>query len=174
MSPERTRTILRGAVTIVAVLAAYEAMARSGVFPRALLPTLPTIADRLGEMIADGTMFWHVVYTLYRMLSGFALLTFGLGLGIYVLAQAPNIEAYRGDSKVLWSALVWLLYLGLLVMRWKFAQGGRRFALPLAAKYSTGGTVCQRWNGPREAAARRGEALCDVVIRLCRLVGRRA
>jgi len=63
------------------------------------------------------------------MFSGFLLLTFGLVLGVYVLAQAPNMEAYRGDSKVLWSALVWLLYLGLLLMRWKFAQGGHRFAL---------------------------------------------
>src|SRR5882762_10938871 len=50
------------------------------------------------------------------MFSGFLLLTFGLVLGVYVLAQAPNMEAYRGDSKVLWSALVWLLYLGLLLM----------------------------------------------------------
>jgi ABC-type transport system involved in cytochrome c biogenesis permease subunit len=24
--------------------------------------------------------------------------------------------------------VVWLLYLGLIVMRWRFAQGGRRFA----------------------------------------------
>src|SRR5882762_7262730 len=50
------------------------------------------------------------------LFSGFLLLTFGLVLGVYVLAQAPNMEAYRGDSKVLWSALVWLLYLGLLLM----------------------------------------------------------
>jgi len=25
--------------------------------------------------------------------------------------------------------VVWLLYLGLIIMRWKFAQSGRRFAL---------------------------------------------
>jgi NitT/TauT family transport system permease protein len=94
MSPERTRTILRGAVTIVAVLAAYEAMARSGVFPRALLPTLPKIADRLVEMIADGTMFWHVVYTLYRMLSGFALaVVIGLPLGI-LMGRYRAVESF--------------------------------------------------------------------------------
>jgi ABC-type uncharacterized transport system permease subunit len=35
---------------------------------------------------------------------------------------------FKGDTKVLWSALVWLLCLALLVSHWKFAQRGRRFA----------------------------------------------
>ncbi len=63
------------------------------------------------------------------LLSGFILLTLGLGLGAYDLATLNHPTAYRGDAKILWSAVVWLLYLGLLVMRWRFAQGGRRFAL---------------------------------------------
>ncbi len=32
------------------------------------------------------------------------------------------------DPKVHWSILVWLLYFALLIMNWRFAQGGRRFA----------------------------------------------
>ena len=63
------------------------------------------------------------------LLAGFALLTVGLGIGAYVTAQLSNPEHYRGDPKVIWSAVVWLVYLGLIIMRWKFAQGGRRFAL---------------------------------------------
>jgi NitT/TauT family transport system permease protein len=83
MISERTHSVLRGAAAIVVVLAAYEAMARSGMFPSALLPTLPKVADRLVELIADGTMFWHVTFTLYRMLTGFALaVAIGLPLGI--------------------------------------------------------------------------------------------
>ena len=62
------------------------------------------------------------------LLAGFILLTLGLGVGAYNMAQVSNRPAY-GDPKILWSMLVWLLYLGLLIMRWKFAQGGRRFAL---------------------------------------------
>jgi ABC-type transport system involved in cytochrome c biogenesis permease subunit len=63
------------------------------------------------------------------LVSGFILLTAGLALGALVLAQMPHPQAYRGSPKIVWSAVVWLLYLSLIVMRWKFAQGGRRFAL---------------------------------------------
>ena len=63
------------------------------------------------------------------LVGGFILLTLGLAIGAYALAQMPNPQAYRGSPKIVWSALVWLIYLGLIVMRWKFAQGGRRFAL---------------------------------------------
>jgi len=61
--------------------------------------------------------------------AGFVLLTLGMAVGAYDLARLHGGEAYRGDPKILWSVLVWMIYLGLILMRWKFAQGGRRFAL---------------------------------------------
>lgn len=65
-----------------------------------------------------------------RMLvAGFILLSLGLAFGAYELSQLWNAQKYRGDTKIIWSGLVWLLYLGLIVMRWRYAQGGRRFAL---------------------------------------------
>lgn len=63
------------------------------------------------------------------LVSGFILLTAGLALGAFALAHMPHPQAYRGSPKIVWSAVVWLLYLTLIIMRWKFAQGGRRFAL---------------------------------------------
>ena len=63
------------------------------------------------------------------LLAGFILLTIGLAIGAYDLARISDSHSHRGDPKIVWSGLVWLLYLGLLVMRWKFSQGGRRFAL---------------------------------------------
>jgi ABC-type transport system involved in cytochrome c biogenesis permease subunit len=63
------------------------------------------------------------------LLSGFILLTMGLAVGAYDLAQVNEAHMYRTDPKILWSIIVWLLYLGLVLMRWKFSQGGRRFAL---------------------------------------------
>ena len=63
------------------------------------------------------------------LLAGFVLLTVGLAIGGYDLVQLGNADLHRGDPKVIWSVLVWFLYLSLVVMRWKFAQGGRRFAL---------------------------------------------
>jgi len=63
------------------------------------------------------------------LVSGFIQLTIGLALGVFDLAQINNPHSYRGDPKIVWSGLVWLLYLGLVIMRWRFAQRGRRFAL---------------------------------------------
>ncbi len=63
------------------------------------------------------------------LVSGFALLTVGLAIGALALSQLPNPQTYRGDPKIVWSAVVWLLYLALLILRWKFAQSGRRFAV---------------------------------------------
>lgn len=63
------------------------------------------------------------------LVSGFILLTVGLVIGAFDLWHLRNPDAYRGDPKIVWSALVWLIYLALIVMRWRFAQGGRRFAL---------------------------------------------
>jgi ABC-type transport system involved in cytochrome c biogenesis permease subunit len=63
------------------------------------------------------------------LVSGFVLLTVGLIIGAYDLSRLDHPHAYRGDPKIVWSGLVWMIYLGLIIMRWKFAQGGRRFAL---------------------------------------------
>ena len=63
------------------------------------------------------------------LLCGFILLTMGLATGVVDLTHINNPRLYRGDPKIVWSVVVWLLYLGLVVMRWRFAQGGRRFAL---------------------------------------------
>jgi ABC-type uncharacterized transport system permease subunit len=70
------------------------------------------------------------------LISGFALLTLGLVIGGYDLTQMNNPRAYRGDPKIVWSGLVWLMYLGLIIMRWKFAQSGRRFALGAVGSFA--------------------------------------
>ena len=69
------------------------------------------------------------------LVAGFVLLSVGLAIGTYGLARLDNPHAYRGDPKIVWSAVVWLLYLGLILMRWKFAQGGRRFALGVIGSF---------------------------------------
>ena len=90
MIADRTRSMIRAAVTLLVVATAYELTAQSGVFAKALMPTLPQIASRLMDMIADGTLFWHTFYTLYRMLTGFALaIVVGLPLGILMGRVRP-------------------------------------------------------------------------------------
>ncbi|MEO6338242.1 MAG: cytochrome c biogenesis protein CcsA [Verrucomicrobiota bacterium] len=61
------------------------------------------------------------------LLGGFLLLSMGL------VVSAVWFNQIRGNfsqdaPKILWSVLVWLMCLGLILMRWKFSQRGRRFA----------------------------------------------
>ena len=80
----------RAAVTLVLAAAAYEAIARSGTFPPALLPTLPAVARTLLATLLDGTMLAHAAYTLYRVLAGFALaIVVALPLGILMARFRP-------------------------------------------------------------------------------------
>jgi len=70
----------------------YEAIARSGWFAAALVPTLPAVARTLWSMSADGTMASHALNTLYRVFAGLALASAsGLVLG-FLMAR------YRASS----------------------------------------------------------------------------
>jgi NitT/TauT family transport system permease protein len=94
MSAERTRSILRGTATIIVVAALYEVTARSGMFPRALMPTLAKVASTFADMVADGSMLHHAATTLARMLAGFALAVIvGLPLGI-LMGRSRRVEGF--------------------------------------------------------------------------------
>jgi NitT/TauT family transport system permease protein len=83
MNAERIRSWRRGATSIVAAAAIYEAVAQSGAFAPALMPTLPTVAQTFIGMLADGSMLHHATATLARVLLGFSLATAaGLVLGV--------------------------------------------------------------------------------------------
>jgi NitT/TauT family transport system permease protein len=91
---ERMRSLRRAAITLVVAAAAYEAMARSGMFPAALVPTLPKVAGTLVTVLLDGTMLAHAFYTLYRVLFGMALaIAVGLPLGI-LMARFKPVENF--------------------------------------------------------------------------------
>jgi NitT/TauT family transport system permease protein len=90
IAAERMRMILRAVLTLLAVAAIYEAVARSGLFPAVLLPTLPVVAGTLYATLADGTMPMHAVYTLERVLFGCGLAVIvGLPLGILMGRYRP-------------------------------------------------------------------------------------
>jgi NitT/TauT family transport system permease protein len=73
----------RGALTLLLLAAVYEAVARSGYFPPALMPTLGAVAQTLFSSLRDGTMLLHTAATLYRVLVGFGLaVAVGLPLGV--------------------------------------------------------------------------------------------
>lgn len=81
---------------------------------RALLSLLPSI-QRLEIIISR------------LAVVGLVLLTIGLATG--ALLPRPAGDAYFSDSKVLWSGLIWLIYLGLLIAYKFFRRSSRGFAL---------------------------------------------
>lgn len=60
--------------------------------------------------------------------AGFILLTGGLALSPILLKQKFNVY-FTSDPKLIWSMMVWVLYLTLILRHARAAQTGRRFAL---------------------------------------------
>ncbi len=93
-STARARRMVRGMLGLLAVGAIYEAVARSGLFPSGLLPTLPVVAKTLAGGIADGTMLLHALYTLERVLIGCGLaVALGLPLGV-LMGRYRAVESF--------------------------------------------------------------------------------
>ena len=87
---DRARSAYRAGLTLLVAAAVYEAIARSGYFPAALLPTLPRVASTLWTLLLDGTMLEHAAYTMYRVLFGLSLAVIvGLPLGILMARLRP-------------------------------------------------------------------------------------
>jgi NitT/TauT family transport system permease protein len=94
LSLDRIRSIRRATISLLVVAAIYEAVARSGLFPAVLLPTIPTVTRALIASLADGTMLMHAASTLYRVLIGFSLaVVVGIPLGI-AMARSRRVENF--------------------------------------------------------------------------------
>jgi ABC-type uncharacterized transport system permease subunit len=78
---------------------------------RALLPPIERLERVIGRLLT----------------VGLTLLTVGLLLGGFTLSRAGQ-HYTMWDTKVVWSAVVWLAYGAILVCRWRGLQRGRRFA----------------------------------------------
>src|SRR5437016_1844381 len=72
----------------------WEAFARSGLFPAVATPSLLAIGGALVAMIADGTLFVHVLYTLYRIVVGLTLAAIvGVPLGM-LMGRFGSVERF--------------------------------------------------------------------------------
>lgn len=89
---------------------------------RAIFSLLPPI-QRL-ERVMNGLL-----------LCGIFLFTAGLAISPFLLKQKYGVW-FKSDPLLDYSIFIWLFYLGLLVSRWKFGQGGRRFAWSTALSFA--------------------------------------
>jgi NitT/TauT family transport system permease protein len=88
------RSLARSAIALVLMAGAYEALARSGAFPPALLPTRPAFAHALWSGMADGTLPTHAASTLYRVLVGMGLaVVLAVPLGI-LMGRLRPVEGF--------------------------------------------------------------------------------
>jgi NitT/TauT family transport system permease protein len=111
---------MRALLSVVVAALIYEAVARSGWFAPALVPTLETVVRTLWSLLRDGTMENHALATLGRVFVGlaFAALT-GLVLGFlmarYVAVErffSPLVSALMPIPSLAW-APVFILWFGL-------------------------------------------------------------
>jgi NitT/TauT family transport system permease protein len=111
---------MKALISIVIAAAAYEALARSGWFAAALVPTLPAVGATLWAMLADGSMADHALNTLYRVLAGLALaIATGIVLGCLMARYRPVerfflplVSALMPIPSLAW-APVFILWFGL-------------------------------------------------------------
>jgi len=79
----RWRVIWRNAFPFLVVGAIWEAVARAGVFPPRLFPSLETIGAALWRLTAAGILPHHALDTVVRLGAGFALAAIaGVAIGI--------------------------------------------------------------------------------------------
>jgi NitT/TauT family transport system permease protein len=80
---ERLRLIMRNAFPFLVVGAIWEAVARYGIFPRKLFPTLEDVAHSFVELTVSGILPHHTIDTIIRLLTGFGLAAVvGLIIGV--------------------------------------------------------------------------------------------
>ena len=89
---ERLRVIARNAFPFLVVGALWEIVARSGIFPHKLFPTLEDIARAFVDLTVSGILPHHALDTMIRLLSGFTIasvvgLTIGMLMGRSRLAE---------------------------------------------------------------------------------------
>lgn len=85
---------MRALFSILVAAALYEAVARSGWFAPALVPTLPVVGQTLFALLVDGTMWNHAAATVGRVFFGLALAAItGLVLG-FLMARYRPVEAF--------------------------------------------------------------------------------
>ena len=80
---ERWRIIVRNAFPFVVVGTIWEIVARAGVFPRKLFPTLEEIARSFVDLTVAGILPHHAFETVLRLLSGFGMAAIvGVTIGV--------------------------------------------------------------------------------------------
>ncbi|RNF40150.1 ABC transporter permease [Planococcus salinus] len=118
--PKKLKLTLVGSIVPLVLLVAWQVMSVIGVFESHLLPAPTQVLERIGSLVADGSLWGHIGVTLYRIFIGF-----GIGVACAVIAGSvvgylktaellvdPLIQGFRSIPSLAWVPL-FILWMGI-------------------------------------------------------------
>lgn len=159
MTASRTFRLLNLAPFIV-VGAIWEIVARAGVFPPRLFPTLETVATTFAQLTVSGILPHHAALTLYRLGAGFALAAIaGVVLGI-AMGRWRRAEAVLMPLVSIGAPVPGLAYAPLFLLWFGLGDSG---SIVLVAFVSAFPVTLNTWTGVK--------AVKEVWVRAARTMG---
>ena len=106
------------AVTLVAILAAWELLARSGLLYEDVVPPLEKVAVAFAHLIVSAETYRHLGVTAWEVLTGFAIgfaagVAFGVPVGarrFFGAAVQPYVDGFATAPKIIFLPIVMLAF----------------------------------------------------------------
>jgi NitT/TauT family transport system permease protein len=136
--------IVRTAFPFIVVFALWETVARAGVFPPKLFPSLITVAQTFVELTISGILPHHVFDTVLRLLAGFVLAAVvGVTLGI-LMGRSRRFEDIALPLVSIGAPIPGLAYAPLFLLWFGL---GNKSAVLLVAFVSAFPIIFNTWTG---------------------------
>jgi NitT/TauT family transport system permease protein len=140
----RWRVIARNAFPFIVVFGLWEIVARAGVFPPKLFPSLVTVAETFVNLTVRGILPHHVFDTVLRLLAGFFLAAIvGVTLGI-LMGRSRRVEDIALPLVSIGAPIPGLAYAPLFLLWFGL---GNKSAVLLVAFVSAFPIVFNTWTG---------------------------
>jgi NitT/TauT family transport system permease protein len=140
----RWRVVWRNAFPFIVVFSIWEIVARAGIFPPRLFPSLVTVAQTFVQLTIDGILPHHVLDTVLRLLSGFFLAAVaGVVLGI-LMGRSRRFEDIALPLVSIGAPIPGLAYAPLFLLWFGL---GNKSAVLLVAFVSAFPIIFNTWTG---------------------------
>src|SRR5712671_7688498 len=140
----RWRVIARNAFPFIVAFGLWEIVARAGVFPPKLFPSLVTVAETFVNLTVRGILPHHVFDTVLRLLAGFFLAAIvGVTLGI-LMGRSRRVEDIALPLVSIGAPIPGLAYAPLFLLWFGL---GNKSAVLLVAFVSAFPIVFNTWTG---------------------------
>ena len=138
------RVLWRNVFPFIVVFGLWEIVARAGVFPPKLFPSLVTVAEAFVRLTANGILPHHVFDTVLRLLAGFFLAAIvGVTLGI-LMGRSRRVEDIALPLVSIGAPIPGLAYAPLFLLWFGL---GNKSAVLLVAFVSAFPIIFNTWTG---------------------------